>query len=99
IKANVGSSGMRPVSLRTPISNAVAEFGELSIECFYATKDFVPNANFSDDHTRMLFWPIADLISFRGTLPEKDIEEYRIEGETGACIPICLEIWPSGFGF
>lgn len=99
LRANIGSRGMRPVSLRIPISNAVKEFGELTIESFYATRDFVPKADFIDDHTRKLFWPITDLISFEGPLPQREIEGYRIVGESGSCIPVCLEIWPSDFGF
>jgi hypothetical protein len=99
IKKSLGSSGMQPASLRVPISNAVAEFGELSIEGVYVTKDFEPKPDFVDDHTRMLLWPITDLISFEGDLPEQDIEEYRIEGKTGSCVPICLNVWPTDFGF
>jgi len=99
LKANIGSSGMRPVSLRIPISNAVAEFGELSVESFYVTRDFKPTSDFAEDHTRVLIWPIADLVSFDGPLPEKDVEQYRIDGATGSCIPVCLDVWPSTFGF
>jgi hypothetical protein len=99
LKANIGSSGMRPISLRIPISSAVAEFGELSIESFYVTKDFKPKSNFAEDHTRMLFWPITDLISFQGPVPSENVEQYRIDGTTGSCIPVCLNVWPSDFGF
>jgi hypothetical protein len=99
IKTNIASNGMRPVSLRIPISNAVTEFGELSIEGFYATSDFVPKDDFINNHSRMIFWPITDLISFEGQLPEQGVDEYLIEGITGSCIPICLNTWPSSFGF
>ncbi len=99
LKVNIGSSGMRPVSLRIPISNAMAEFGELSIESFYVTEDFNPKSDFVEDHTRMLIWPITDLVSFEGPLPEEDVKQYRIDGATGSCIPVCLNVWPSDFGF
>ena len=99
LKVNIGSNGMRPVSLRIPISNAVAEFGELSIESFYVTKDFKPKHSFAEDHTRTLIWPMTDPISFAGTLPERDVDRYRINGSTGSCIPVCLNVWPTDFGF
>jgi len=99
LKVNIGSSGMRPVSLRIPISNAIAEFGELSIESLYVTEDFKPKSDFAEDHTRMMRWPIIDPISFAGTLPETYVDQYRIDGATGTCIPVCLNVWPSKFGF
>lgn len=99
IKPNSGSKGMRPVSLRIPISNAVAEFGELAIEGFLATDDFSPPNDFSDDGARMLRWPMPDPISFSGELPDEHINKYRIEGVTGWCAPICLNLWPTSSGF
>jgi hypothetical protein len=99
LKVNIGSSGMRPVSLRIPISNAVADFGEISIESFYVTEDFKPKSDFVEDRTRMLVWPIADLVSFAGKLPEKTVDQYRIDGTVGSCTPVCLNVWPSDFGF
>ncbi len=99
IKEKSGTKGMRPVSLRAPISNAITEFGELSIECFYATDDFMPEQDLTDEGSQLLFWPISDFLSFVGPLPEADPEEYRVIGRTGSCIPVCLDIWPSSFGF
>src|SRR5262249_21371681 len=99
IKPNSGSKGMRPVSLRIPICNAVAEFGEFAVGSFLSIDDFSPPDGFSDSHARMLRWPITDLISFSGELPDEHINEHRIEGATGWCAPICLNLWPTSSGF
>lgn len=98
-KLNVSLRGARPVSLRIPISNAIAEFGELSIESFYASKDFAPKDDFAENHRRILIWHIPDLVSFGGLIPAEKIGEYRIAGKSGSCVPVCLDTMPLPFGF
>lgn len=90
---------VRPVSMRIPIGVASAEFGELRIEGFYATNDFIPNSDFADDHTQPLRWPIYDLLSIEGELPRSHIEDFRIHGIAGSCLPVCLDVFPTDFGF
>jgi hypothetical protein len=99
LASGVASNGMRPVSLRIPISNAVADFGELLIQSFYASDDFTPKPDFTDNSSRMLVWPIDNLISIECPLPEEEPDDFRIDGIKGCCIPICLDTLPMPFGF
>jgi hypothetical protein len=99
IKANIATNGMRPVSLRIPISGAVAEFGELSIEACYTSSDFAPKG--SDDQViqRIMIWRLADLLSYEGDLSERDAEAFRSAGLAGSMVPVCLNVWPVPLGF
>jgi hypothetical protein len=99
VKPNIGTKGMSPISLRVPISTTIAEFGELRIETFLVTDDFVPNDEFEDRHPRLLFWHSPNFASFEGLLPNASFEDFRFEGTAGSCVPMCLDVWPSHFGF
>ena len=97
IKADIGSKGMRPVSLRIPISNTFAEFGELSIESFFVTDDFVPESQFVDEYPDSMYWSIMNHIE--RLLPKEDMEKHRMSGVTGSCVPVCLDAWAPTIGF
>ena len=77
----------------------LAEFGELSIEACYATKDYVPKVDAEDGFQRIMIWGLSNLLSFDGLLPARNIEKYRFAGETGSAIPVCLNVWPVPLGF
>jgi hypothetical protein len=99
IKADIGTKGMRPVSLRIPISRKLAEFGELSIEACFVSDDFIPNPDTQESFQRMMIWGLSDLISFEGPLSERDMEQFRFAGANGSAIPVCLSVWPIHLGF
>ena len=95
VKPGLGEKDMRPVAIRTPISVEISEFSDLSVLAVLASKDFVPDS--SCEHlplTDDLIWRLPDGISIDGILPKKDIEAFTSQGVTGACAPLCLNLWP-----
>ena len=98
IKSNIATKGMRPVSLRIPISTRIAEFGELSIEACYASSDFVPKEG-EDEFEQTMVWGLSDLLTYEGELSKRDAETYRWAGVVGSMIPVCLNVWPVPLGF
>ncbi|GLR59291.1 hypothetical protein GCM10007919_40180 [Rhizobium indigoferae] len=91
---------MVPVSMRLPIANSVAEFGELLVDAFYVSDDFVPSDQMMEaDGARNLWWNINDLVSIRGRLPVAPTNEYTVSGRSGSCLPVALNMMPSHFGF
>ena len=99
IKPNIGAKGMRPVSLHIPISNAVAEFGELSVEGFFVTNNYESPPDIEEMQRRTMVWDLPDLISFEGPLSRQDVDKFRIEGSNGSAVPVCLSVWPRYSGF
>jgi len=98
-KPGTGTNGMRPVSLRIPVRTEAAEFGELSIESFYVTDDFVPDQEFLDYHRRLLILSASAIGSLVGQLPNNPVDDYRIGGKTGWCVPMTLDAFPVHQGY
>ena len=56
VKPSIGTKGMRPVSLQIPINDAIAEFGELSVEGRFVTSDYTPSPDSEENHKPMMIW-------------------------------------------
>ncbi|WP_420722496.1 hypothetical protein [Hwanghaeella sp. LZ110] len=99
IKPNAGTNGMRAVSLRIPLRKDVAEYGELVVESFFASDDFVPNTKFSNHRPLSLLRPKSDFSAVEGTLFVQEPEDIFIPGDRGSCISMCSDVWPQHLGF
>ena len=99
IDARNAREGMRPVHLDIPLRASLYEFGDLSVSAVLVSDDFMPDSNdqnYFDQHTG---WPLADTVSFRGAMPEKDPADFRTQGLQGSSLPVCLSLWPQPLGF
>jgi hypothetical protein len=96
---NIHSAGMRPVSLLTPIKASLYEFGDLTVAAVMATDDFVPPEMTEPYFSPGALWPLPDSIAFEGELDEEDTARFTVEGKTGLCKPVCLDLFPMPFGY
>jgi len=93
-------TGTEPITLKIPISNDAAEFGELSIQALIASSDFRPNfASETLPYERSLRMFLRDGLSIEGDLPSAGISDYVSPGATGSAAPFSLELWPDPCGF
>jgi hypothetical protein len=99
IAASINSPGMRLVSLLTPIKANLFEFGDLTISAVMATDDFVPPDMKESYFSLGVPWLLPDTITFEGGLDEEDTERVTVEGKTGRCTPVCLDVFPMPFGY
>ena len=99
IAANINSTGMRPVSLLTPIKASLQEFGDFTVAAVMTTEDFVPPEMKESYFSRGVLWFLPDGITFEGQLDEQDITRVTVEGKTGRCTPVCLDVNPVPFGY
>lgn len=86
---------LRPVSLKVPVDQAVAEHAQFSISAYVVTDEFegatVPRSKLE----------IADFtssLSLEGHRPECRLEEYADDGP-GAAAPVCTTLLPEPFGY
>ena len=94
--------GWRLISLRSPIAARVARYAELSISAILASKDYQPdldNSEEEDGHRRILPWPLADGLSFRGEIDIEPIADFASPGRVGEYAPMCVSVWPLPSGF
>jgi hypothetical protein len=99
IPSNINSAGMRPVSLLTPIKASLHEFGDFTVAAVMATDDFVPPEIKESYFSPGALWLLPDAITFEGSLDEGDTARVTVEGKTGHCTPVCLDVFPKPFGY
>jgi hypothetical protein len=99
IGKNINSAGMRPVSLLTPIKPSLCEFGDFTVSAVMATDEFVPPEMNEPYFSPGVLWPLRDAITFEGRLDEEKIARFTVQGKTGRCTPVCLDVFPMPFGY
>lgn len=99
ITKSINGEGMRLVSLLTPLKANLFEFGDFTVSAVMATDDFVPPEMKEPYFSRGVLWPLPDGITFEGTLDEENIARFTVDGKTGRCRPVCLDIFPMPFGY
>src|SRR5438105_11817342 len=99
ITKNINSEGMRPVSLLAPLKASVLEFGDFTVSAVMVSDDFVPPEMKEPYFSRGVLWPLPDAITFEGKLDEEDAARVTVEGKTGRCTPVCLDVFPMPFGY
>jgi hypothetical protein len=96
---NINTTGMRPVSLLTPLDAAVHEFGDFTVSAVVATEDFIPPAMDEPYFAQGAIWPLPDALTFEGEMDAEDAARFTVQGTAGRCIPVCLRAWPVPFGY
>jgi len=99
ITENINSEGMRLVSLLTPLKASLFEFGDFTVSAVMATDDFVPPEMKEPYFSPGVLWPLPDAITFKGMMDEEKIARFTVEGTTGHCTPVCLDVFPMPFGY
>jgi hypothetical protein len=99
VAESINSAGMRPVSLLTPIKASLFEFGDFTISAVMATDDFVPPGVKEPYFSPGALWLLPDGITFEGRLDEANAARFTVEGKTGRCAPVCLDVFPTPFGY
>jgi hypothetical protein len=91
--------GYRPVTLKIPINVETAEYGELLVAGVLATADFVPDPDDKWYFRPSMGWTLPESDLFGGQYGTVSAEEYLSAGNTGLCVPVCLDVWPLPSGF
>jgi hypothetical protein len=92
-------NGYQPVTLKIPIDVETAEYGELLIAGVLATADFVPDPDDKLYFRPSMGWTLPERDTFGGQYRTANPEKFLSPGTTGACVPICLDVWPRPSGF
>jgi len=98
-KPGLGRPGMRPVSLKVPISADQYEFADLFVSGVLATEDYASDPSWEHRNSRALPWILEDAVSFAGKVDEEKIEDFLLRGTCGKCVPLCLDVLPLPLGF
>ena len=96
---NINSPGMRPVGLLTPIKASLHEFGDFTVAAVMVTDDFIPPEMEEPYFSPGVLWALPDAITFEGSLGDDDAARVTIDGNTGRCTPVCLDVFPMPFGY
>jgi hypothetical protein len=93
------ASDMRPVKLEIPIKSSLFEFGDLSVSAVLAADDFEPDPDDDWYFRQMADWILPDSITFAGQMQTLDPARFTAPGKRGACLPVCVGVWPRPSGF
>jgi hypothetical protein len=90
---------LRTISLKLPVDQKIAEFGELHVQAVLASPDFALAADNKANLSPHVQWELPDNNSFAGEYAYAAPGDHVIPGATGYCIPTCLSTWPAPAGF
>jgi hypothetical protein len=96
---SINSAGMRPVRLLAPIKASLIEFGDFTVAAVMASDDFVAPEIEESYFSPGVLWPLPDAMTFEGRMDEEEVARFTVQGKTGHCTPVCLNVFPMPYGY